>query len=285
MRLKKGTCITVLATVAIVVSSACNPAKPGDAIDVLHPVPSASMPVLYGFTGFPYDLSMDALNKVHQLVLENSTIYAIHRDGPCVPWREMLNGKPLPQWLEKDLRDLRSRIPEDMAVYAAITPTQQDRVSLSKQCGVSKDITKPLPSEIDGAQFDAPQIQQAYLAYAQTVIDILKPAYVNLGIEISEMSLRQPSIWPQFETLYLNTVSGLRQSHPKVKLVLEVVLQSLMEPRVADQVRPAVEASDYIGIGFYPYGSDFGKLFGAPGATKATRAVASPPGMAANLHK
>ena len=50
-------------------------------------------PVLRGFTAFPYDLSVESIEKVHQTIVPNSTLYAVHL-GPgnseeCLPWDEL----------------------------------------------------------------------------------------------------------------------------------------------------------------------------------------------------
>jgi hypothetical protein len=220
--------------------------------------------VLHGFTGFPYDLTQEALDRVHDLAVRSGNLYAVHNDGDCVPWREMLAGSPGPAWLEDSWRQIRASVPATEVLYAAITPTQADRVTMGLQCGISEGATTALPQELQGARYDDPAVKRAYLAYARRVVEILRPRYLTLAIEISELSLQRPDLWPQLQALYLGTVEGLRQSHPGVDVGIELVLQTLLVPRVADQVRPAVEAGDYMCISFYPYGSAFGELFGAP---------------------
>ncbi len=219
--------------------------------------------VLYGFTAFPHDYTAESGDEVHALILPNETLYAQHMDQ-CLPWYEALSGDPFPAWLQGDLAEINSRKTKAQTLYVAMTPTANDRKSLAAACGAEEGEERDLPPEIAGAAFDAPAVETAYLAYVRRIIDTLKPAYVNIGIEMSELALQQPKDWPAFERLFRHTVDGLRQSHPKVKVGLELVLQSIMKPSVGAMVKPAADYGDYVGISFYPYGSAFGEMFGAP---------------------
>jgi hypothetical protein len=40
---------------------------------------------LFGFTPFPYDFTLKAVKKTHDIITENSTIYALHFDNG-IPW-------------------------------------------------------------------------------------------------------------------------------------------------------------------------------------------------------
>ena len=51
----------------------------------------------YGFTAFLHEVNETALGEIHEVILPNSTLYAIHLDS-CLPWHEMIAGEALPQW-------------------------------------------------------------------------------------------------------------------------------------------------------------------------------------------
>jgi hypothetical protein len=121
-----------------------------------------------------------------------------------------------------------------------------------------------LPQELIGARFNDPLIKQAYLNYVRRVVEQFNPSYINIGIEISELALQEPENWPDFAELYDFIYAEIKQEFPDINIGAEFVLQSLLDDDVANLVKPLVEKSDYIGISFYPYGSEFGELFGAP---------------------
>ena len=226
-------------------------------------LPAAAEP-LWGFTAFPYDLTPESEDRVHAIIAERANLFAIHMDN-CLPWAEALSGDPFPAWFAADWAEVRGRIPPGHTVYVAMTPTDTDRQSLAAQCGRSEDRPGRHPRAIRGKSFDDPAVIAAYVAYLRRQIDYFRPAYVNIGIEVSEMSLQAPEVWPAFETLYLAAVAALKESHPGVKVGIELGLQSITDPRVGAQVRRAVEASDFMCLSFYPYAADAAvTLFGAP---------------------
>ena len=217
--------------------------------------------VLFGFTAFPYDLTPEAIEQVHQIILPQSNLYALHFDR-CLPWREALENKPFPKWLQDDWQSIKRYIPETHTVYVAVTPSAIDRRSLAPACSSRDEEEEPVPFK--SASFTHPDVMQAYLNYVKRVVDFFQPRYLNIGIEMSELSLRYPKEWPPFAALFMYVYDALKSQYPSLQIGAEFVLQSLMLPRVANQVKPVVNKSDYVGLSFYPYGSNYGVRLGAP---------------------
>ncbi len=222
----------------------------------------ASQPPLIGFTAFPYDLTEEAVERVHDIIVPNSNLYAIHLDQ-CLPWKEALSDSDFPAWLERDWSEIVPRIPRGHAVYVAFTPTATDRLSLVSQCGDREDEEEDLPREIRGAKFNDREVKKAYLNYARRVVKTFNPAYINIGIELGEMA-RDRDLWAEYEELFDEVRTQLKREHPGLQVGAEFILQWLLDAKIAATVKPLVERSDYIGISFYPYGSEFGEKFGAP---------------------
>jgi hypothetical protein len=219
---------------------------------------------LYGFTAFPYDLSQEALATTHELVVENSSIFAVHRDDGCIPWQEVLNGEAFPAWLTSDWADTKAQIPADMPISLHITPTKNDRYTLSEQCGDAEGEVGRMPEALENKPYNDLQIMTAYLNYARRFADSFEPTFFTIAIEMGELSRTDPEAWEMFAELMRKTLEGLRESHPKLKLGVEFVLQTLLIPQVAEQVKPLIEELDFLGISFYPYGSEFGEYYGVP---------------------
>jgi len=223
----------------------------------------AGAQVLYGFTNFPHELSEQATAQVHARTVPNSNLYAQHMDQ-CIPWHEVIDDDSFPAWLQADIEEIRAYREPHQVMYVAVTPTQNDRRSLSEACGDSDDETRSVPRSIRGEPLNDEGVKEAYVEYVRRIVDALDPTYINIGIEISELALRHPDEWDEFDELFRHTVDALKVSHPDVQVGLELVLQSIMEPNVGRMVKPTAEHGDYIGISFYPYGSEFGEIFGAP---------------------
>ncbi|MFT5351091.1 MAG: hypothetical protein ACI9MF_001912, partial [Gammaproteobacteria bacterium] len=217
---------------------------------------------LYGFTAFPYDLSVEAIEKTYETVLGHSSFFPLHLDD-CVPWHALLSGTAIPQWVLDDWRDTRRRVGKSRPIYIAITPTGTDRRTIAPACGKNKDEKRKAPRKLRNISFDSALFQKIYLAYAEKVIRFFDPRFINIGIEMSELSLSHPNEWQAFENLYRTSLQSIKRSHPQTQVGIEFVLQSIMTPRVGQQMRPAVEISDFICISFYPYGSAAGVAQGA----------------------
>jgi FlaG/FlaF family flagellin (archaellin) len=222
-------------------------------------------PGLYGFTAFPYDATFEAIDKVHEIILPNSNLYAIHGVGggeECLAWEEALADRPLPDSTQSNWADVKARIPSSHAVYVAVTPTDKDRRQVISACDADGRRDPNAGPWRD--RLDHPDVMRAYTAYVRRVVSFFQPRYLNIGIEMSELSLGHPEEWPTFEALFTHVYDTVKAEYPDLQIGMEFVLQSLLLPRVAEQVRSVVDKSDYLGLSFYPYGSPFGVWYGAP---------------------
>ena len=208
-------------------------------------------------------MSLEAVDRTYEIVLGNSGFFPLHLDN-CVPWFQLLDDDPLPAWLIADWEDTRSRVADSLPFYVAVTPTGTDRRTIAPACGVDENSPVTAPPQLLNAAYDSPLFKEIYLRYVEHVIDFFQPQHLNLGIEISELALNHPSEWPAYAGLYGATYASVKQNHPTIKVGLELVMQSLLAPAVANLVKPSVELSDYICISFYPYGSEAGVAQGAP---------------------
>ncbi len=214
---------------------------------------------------FPYDATIGAIKTTVEMAADNSDLHAVHLDLiGCVPWEQAMSGEPFPSWITDEFSRARARFGSSHTMYVSVTPTDQSRVEMVPQCGLDEGTTAPWPGSIDGRPYDDPAVQGAFAAWTQRVVDELEPAYLVVGIEISELVVNARDRWDEFASLYDHVRRELRGSHPDLLVGPEMVLQSLMDDRVGTTVSPLVESSDFLGISFYPYGSETGERVGVP---------------------
>ena len=213
---------------------------------------------LFGLQPFPYDMTLEAFNHVHDLAARESTLAIVHRDNG-VPWAEALADRPFPSSLEREWRDLAQRIPAGRPVYLALGPLAEDRVSLAVASAGSS-----VPPSIANAPYDAQAVKKAYLNYARRAVARFRPRFLNLGIEAGELAARAPERWPAFVSLYGHVRAELKRAYPDMMIGISFGLPSLIDSNVAERAKPLVEASDFLGLSFYPYMSPFHERFGAP---------------------
>ena len=215
---------------------------------------------LYGFTPFPYDATPQAVSAVQGLLREHANVHALHFDDG-IPWNELLDDKPLPPKIQRDWDDALRAIPPGRPVYLGLAPLAKDRKSLAPG---RSDKELPLPWSLKLAKLDDDKVKVAYLLYARRAVRQFKPAYLNLGIEAGELAARDPKRWPQFEALYRHVAGTLKHEYPQMMIGISFGLQSLRQPEVAQRAKALIEASDYVGLSFYPHASPFGERFGEP---------------------
>lgn len=247
--------IAVIAVVAAVwVSTAC--ARP-----------------LFGFTPFPYDATAAALARTQEILRDGAAIHAIHLDDG-IPWAELLDAQALPKRVQREWDDQARAVPAGRPVYLALAPLAKDRTSLAP--GKGEQDFMALPWRLKFAALDDARVKSAYLEYARRAVAQFRPAYLNLGIEAGELAARDPKRWPQFEALYRHVAGALKREYPQLKIGISFGLQGLRKPETAQRVQALVEASDYIGLSFYPHASAFGERFGDPALGAGAQAWREP---------
>lgn len=244
-----------------------------DATDAgVPPAPLSSSPGLprFGFTPFPYDLTLEAVDKTYDLIARNSTLHAIQLDNG-IPWRECLTETPWPREFQEDWDGYLAKIPRDRPLYVSIAPLADDRQTLSAPAKGSA-----LPRELNGVAFDDEKLKKSYLYYARRVVREFRPTYLNLGQEAGQLAFADPKRWPQFEGLYHHVRTELKRENPELSIGISFVLHSLMSPPVAQRARNVVRNSDYLGLSFFPFASELGEREGLPALPKGPDAWRQP---------
>lgn len=216
---------------------------------------------LYGFTPFPYDFSLAAVTRTKDLIVPNSTVYALHFDNG-IPWKAALDDGPFPSKVQKEWDDEARGIPKGHVVYLALAPLAKDRKSLAPSKGEKDNM--PLPDELKDAALDDPKVKRAFLTYARRAVKTFKPKYLNIGIEAGQIMSRDMKRWPMFVNLYNATYDALKKEFPAVQIGISFGLQELMGEGQAKAAKAILARSDYVGLSFYPYASGFNEKFGAP---------------------
>ena len=107
-----------------------------------------------GFTGFPHDISIEAVVHARDFSRQNADIIAHHIEG--VPWSELLQDKPFSDELLNDWKGKKEATPKGGKVYLAISPGRGDLKPGEK--------SQPFPKELGGKSYDDPLVLKAYLS-------------------------------------------------------------------------------------------------------------------------
>ena len=206
---------------------------------------------VWGFTPFPADITPQAVERAYKVIADDATLFSIHRDDG-IPWQEALENKPFPKKIVDEWQARVDHFKKGQAVYVGLAPLDIDRNNLSR---ISKD-SKTKSSFLKN-RLNSEEVKTAYLNYVRRAVDTFNPKFLNIGIEVGELAKRDKQRWADFEELFDYVKAAVKKDHPGIQVGISFGLLTLMQPDVANLVKPLVDRSDYIGISFYPYMADF----------------------------
>ena len=206
-----------------------------------------------GFTPWPYDATVDAVNFVYSEAAVRGDFIAHHLDGG-IPWQEALDGTPYPADVENDLAGRLANTPMGMRTYLALSPLNGGRAGLAEYWGASTN--QPLPAPWDTRTLDDPNVIAAFSNFSADLIQRFNPEYFNLGIEVSELAINDAVAFDQLVVFTTAVVNDLRVPFPNLKLMVSVALKSpgsAEATTINAQMPQLIQLVDAVGVSVYPY--------------------------------
>jgi len=202
-----------------------------------------------GFTGFPHDISIEAVIHARDFSRENADIIAHHIEG--VPWAELLQDKPFSDELVNEWKGKKEATPRSGKVYVAISPGRGDLKPAQKSL--------PFPKELVGKTYDDPVVMKAYLSYCRRMLELFKPDYLAIGIEVNEIYQAGPDKWRAYAALHRHVYQELKKDHPDLPIFASFTLHGMLNltGRSRDEMLKAFSEimpySDFVAVSFYPF--------------------------------
>lgn len=233
--------------------------------DIPEPAPVQSAEsTRIGISPFPADLTPESIAIVTDLVRNNGNLCVVQLDDG-IPWEEALAGKRFSDKLQEEWRGQKNNKTDSQELYVSIAPLSDDRTTWAGGYAGSE-----APAWVREEKQINAQISDAYRNYVNRVVEYFQPDYLNLGQESGDLAAKDPKRWARFESLYLGLSSELKKKYPTMKIGISFGLPLLMKKGVLARATPVIEASDYVGISFYPYMGQFYSQIGG-------RALPPPP--------
>lgn len=241
-----------IAVLSIVLSACDSGGGDGDAAPL--PPPSGEPRGFYmGFTPWPYDSTLDALNTTYSLIQDNGDLVA-HHITQGVPWQEALTGAPYPNHLLTEINGRLDQTRNDKVVYLAIDPLSILRDTLVGNWGENGQEART--GAWSSRTFSDPEVIAAFTNFALNLIDQFNPAYFNYGTEANELLIRSPAQFDDFVVFAQGVYNNIKAQHPDLPLMISVAMKSpgSAEPSAfAAQFSRLAPYVDIVGISAYPY--------------------------------
>jgi hypothetical protein len=202
-----------------------------------------------GFTGFPHDISIEAVVHARDFSRQNADIIPHHIEG--VPWSEVLDDKPFSDQVLNDWKGKKEATPKGGKVYLAISPGRGDLKPGEK--------SQPFPKELGGKSYDDPLVMKAYLTYCRRMIEFFTPDYLAIGIEVNEIYQAGPDKWRAYASLHRHVYQELKKDHPNLPIFASFTLHGMLNQtgRSREAMLSAFSEimpfSDLVAVSFYPF--------------------------------
>lgn len=207
-----------------------------------------------GYTAFPYDLTLEAVEETYEFVARNGDLIAFHHDGG-VPWPEALAGGPYHPNLLAEIDDEIAHILPDQVVYVSATCQSTSR-SGDLAPYWAEDRMMPLPPGWEDRTLDDPEVIAAYTNWCRFLLDRFEPDYFVFAIECNGgfRGLDDPSL-SQFLALAGQVYPRLKAEYPGTPILVSVQTGSTESRRgeFLELTRRILHHSDMVGISSYPY--------------------------------
>lgn len=225
----------------------------GSSGDAPPPPAADTRPFELGFTPWPYDATVTAVNFVYSEIALRGDFIAHHLDGG-IPWDEALNGTPYSAELEAEINARLANTPLNKRTYLALSPLNGVRTGLAEYWGTAPN--QSLQSPWNGLALDDPSVITAYTNFAADLIGRFSPDYFNLGIEVSELALNDIAAYDELVAFTASVSGALRAQFPNVQLMASVALKSPGSSEAAiirAELPRLLQHVDVVGISVYPY--------------------------------
>jgi hypothetical protein len=211
-----------------------------------------------GFTPFPYDYTLTAVEETYTNIKTNGDIINHHFDNG-VPWVEALSGEPFNDNIINDWNFRKSSTAPGLTVYVSVAALNGERNGMAKYRGQNDNME--LPSPWNAYSFAAEEVKTAYVNYCKRVIDFFQPDYFNMNIEANLLHYLKPELWPPFVNFHQFVYDELKKTYPTLRIFSSITGAHLLEgffdnnditlQRLA--ALQILEYSDLYGVSFYPY--------------------------------
>lgn len=221
------------------------------------PVPTRSF--YMGFTPWPYDATLDAVNFTYDRIQDHGDMVK-HHLMQGVPWDAAFNGTAYPTAVENEINGRITATNNDKIIFLAIDTLNTSRNALVGNWGESGGEDRQAPWNT--RDFNDAEVITAYTNFALNMIERFQPEYFSYGTEVSELILNNPTSFDNFVVFAEAVYGSIKAEYPDLKLMATVAMKSPESEdttTIQNNFSRILDYVDVVGISAYPY------AFYAPG--------------------
>ncbi|WP_375562444.1 hypothetical protein ACE193_07820 [Bernardetia sp. OM2101] len=198
-----------------------------------------------GFTTWPYDFSLEAVNSTYSFIEQNADIYSEHIDGK-IPWEALINQTAFPTEFVDEVDGKISRKINSHQLLLSVSLLNTLRNDLQE--GYNEQVpayTSLSDTHIENAYFD-------YLVY---LVDRFNPDYLVMAMEVNELLTNNSGKWNEYKILGDKLRIRLKTKYPNLQLAESFTLHSWYQQRTdfVDDIKTYSQKSDFLAVSFYAF--------------------------------
>lgn len=203
---------------------------------------------LMGFSSWPYDNTIEAVDATYDFIFDNGDIYLEHLDTD-IPWHAYINDLPLPAAYTADLEGKASRAARGTKLVVASGLLNTDR----------SDLTGDYEGHDMAYAINDSAIEEAYIKHLLYLIETFTPDYLIISIEANELMIHDRTKWEQYKDLMSRVRPRMDAMYPDIPMSESMTLHNYYKPQVADvayhqnEITTQLNQMDFAAISFYPF--------------------------------
>ncbi|MBA3581441.1 MAG: hypothetical protein H0W44_03195 [Gammaproteobacteria bacterium] len=218
------------------------------------PSPPATRSFYMGFTPWPYEATITAIDDTYIRIQQRGDIVKHHLDSG-IPWQAAYDKTTYPSEVENGIAARLVRTQSNKIIYLAIDPLNGARDDLAGDWN-SSGTNQPRSGAWATRNLDDPEVIEAYTNFALNMITRFQPKYFDYGTEVSVLMLTEPAKFTQFVTFAAAVYSNIKAVHPQLPLIASISLNapgSTEMQQVTTDFARITNYVDIVGISAYPY--------------------------------
>ena len=214
---------------------------------------------LMGFSTFVSDLDVGAISKGYELSNKYSDMRLVQLDAG-VPWVEMDRNEKIPQRIIDDWDYTRGQS-ASKKFFVAITSRDFEGTGLALYAAQQGN-NQPLPAGWAARTQDDEKVKQAYLRYAEEVVNFWRPDFIAISIEANVVANKNLTVWRQYLELHRFVYERLKEKHPDLKIFATIEVEHFkgLKPDAKGKtdlqrkiVKELAPYQDLMALSVYPY--------------------------------
>lgn len=218
-------------------------------------------PFRMGFTPWPPDLTVEAVNEVYSFIDKHADLVFHHFES--IPWKEAYEGTEFSENLMGNWEWRKAKTAKAHEVLLGVSPLNFNRDGLAPSWGTGEGL--PLPKGWEGARFNDERVKTAYLNFMKRAIEYFDPDYVSIGSEVNLYAARKPEQWDEYLEFNRYIYTELKKLYPNLTVFSSIQyewlrgLDDATRGKKDEQVARTKEIlghSDIISLTTYKYGEN-----------------------------